>query len=213
MRKLVVVGSGGFGREVIDVARDLGVEVLGVTDEYVAQSNLDLLKRQGVSHLGLLAQVLPKLCAEEVEYVIGIGNGPARRRLDKLFSDAGIPAATLVHSSATLGFDVEISPGTIICAGARLTTNISLGRHVHVNLNSTIGHDTALGSYVTVNPGASISGNVSIGEASLVGSRAFIVEKISVGSDAIVGAAAAVIQPVQDGTTVVGVPARPLMRD
>ena len=74
MRKLIVVGSGGFGREVLDIIRDQKRELLGVTDEYVSDTNLRLLAKQGVSHLGSLEPLLAEIDPDKFEYVIGIGD-------------------------------------------------------------------------------------------------------------------------------------------
>src|SRR5690606_21445806 len=117
-----------------------------------------------------------------------------------------------MHPAATLGGDVEVGPGTVICAGVRITTNIRIGRHVHVNLNSTVGHDTLVEDFVTINPLAAISGDVVLRRGVMVGTTACINQGIEVGVDGVVGSGAAVVRDVESGTTVVGVPARPLGR-
>ncbi len=71
-----------------------------------------------------------------------------------------------MHPSVTMGAEVTVGAGSVLCAGARITTNIVLGRHVHVNLNATIGHDTVVGDYVSLNPLASISGDCVLGARS-----------------------------------------------
>lgn len=206
-KSVVVIGGGGFGREVLDVLRDQHRAIHGVVDDEPTDRKLELLGAQRVPFLGSVRQLLNSNPGE-VEYLLGIGDGPIRRTLDAQLTRAGFEAATVVHSSASFGFDVLVGPGTVVCAGARLTTNIRLGRHVHVNLNATVGHDARLGSYVTLNPGAAVSGGVTIGEAALVGAKAFILQGVSVGEDSIVGAAAAAMKNVGARTTVAGVPAR-----
>lgn len=209
--RLVVVGCGGLGREVRDVVTALNTsapawEFLGYVDDAPTAENQRLVECQGDRVLGGL-DALREL-STDVRYVIGIGNGPVRRRIDRICTEAGYEPATLVHPTVSMGFDVAMGPGTIVCAGVRLTTNIRLGRHVLLNLNVTVGHDTTLHDYVTVNPLTAISGNVTIGEGVLMGTHSAILQGLSVGVDSTVGSGACVVRDVGDGVVVKGVPAR-----
>jgi sugar O-acyltransferase (sialic acid O-acetyltransferase NeuD family) len=128
--------------------------------------------------------------------------------LDERLSAAGFEAAVLVHPSATVGADVRLGPGTVVCAGARLTTNIQTGRHVHVNLGSTVGHDSTLGDYVTVNPLVAISGSVALGDEVMMGTHSAILQGLTIGARSVAGAGACVVKDVPPDTVVKGVPAR-----
>src|SRR5699024_159194 len=115
---------------------------------------VDLLERIGVPLLGdtsLLAEL-------DADHVVGIGAADPRRRIDVLASASGHQPAVLRHPAATVGRDVELGPGVIIAAGARLTTHLTLGRHVHVNLNCTVGHDTIIHDYATLFGGVVVGG-------------------------------------------------------
>ena len=201
---IAVVGAGGFGREVHDVLTACGRELVG----YFADGPADhaLIEERGARVLGPVAELdrLPP----HVEYVVAISNGAARRRIDAAL--ASRTAAVLVHPSAVLGgFRVELGPGTIVCAGVVVTTNVILGRHVHLNLRTTVGHDSRLADYVTVNPGCSISGNVVVGAGADLGTGCSVIPHVTVGAGAVIGAGAAVVRDVPAGVTAVGVPARP----
>jgi acetyltransferase-like isoleucine patch superfamily enzyme len=97
-----------------------------------------------------------------------------------------------------------------VCSHASLTNNITLGRHVHINLNCTIGHDAVIDDYVTLSPLVAVSGNVRIEECGFLGTGATINPGVSIGAGAVVGSGAAIVHDVPAGTTVVGVPAKPL---
>lgn len=219
---IVVVGAGGFGREVLDVIEALNVasasqgdgsvpwNIVGVVDDSISTENLDRLGQRSIPYLGSTSEYLSSAANPGVEYAVGIGAPRVRRRVAEVFDGAGHSPATLVHPTATLGSKVVIGAGSVLCAGVRVTTNVVLGRHVHVNLNATIGHDTSIGDFVSLNPLASISGDCEIGDGVLVGVGGILLNGLRVGQDSTIGGAACAVRHVEAGTTVVGVPARPL---
>jgi sugar O-acyltransferase (sialic acid O-acetyltransferase NeuD family) len=211
---LVIVGTGGQGREMLDIARaevadGAKLNLLGFIDDAPSAQSAALVEAQGLPVLGDVQW----LCTSGIKamVLIGIGSGPVRRAVDRRLQAAGFNSPVIRHPSATIGSATTLSPGSCLWAGARLTTNVRVGRHVHVNQNATVGHDTVLADYVTLNPSAAVSGSVSAAEGALVGAGAVVLQGRALGRDTIVGAAACVTRNVRDRETVVGVPARTLM--
>lgn len=208
--QLVLVGAGGFGREVHDIvvamnAAGAGIELLGYVDD--SPGDHPLLARQGITFLGH-SDELVRLGAG-TGFAIGIGSGAARRTLDAKLVAAGCTPVTLIHPMATVGGDNRVGEGCILAAGARVTTNITLGRHVDLHVNSTIGHDSVLDDFASVYPGATVSGDVHLGEGATIGTGANVLPGVTIGAGAFVGAGAVVTGDVEPGVTVAGVPARP----
>jgi len=213
-RPLVIIGAGGFGREVADVVHAINTagngpvfELQGYIDDNL--SDLSLLNRRGERFLGTCDD-LPRYAS--AVFVVGVGNPAARRALDARAVKAGLDPATLIHPSATVGRDVQLGDGCIVCSHVSITTHVLLGRHTHLNLNCTVGHDVVVGDFVTVNPGATISGNVTLDDDVSVGTNAAVIQSVTIGPRSTVGAGAAVVRNVAADTTVVGVPARPIAR-
>jgi len=206
--ELVIAGAGGFGREVLDIIEvlielDEPYRFLGFLDD--GEPNRDRLARRGAALLGPSTALPPG-----ARYVIGIGDPRTRQQLDTVLGLSGRAAPPLVHPSVTIGSLVELGDGAVVNAGARLATCVQAGRHLHCNLNATLGHDSVYGDFVTVHPGVTISGGVTVGHQVMIGTGANILPGIVIGDDARIGAGAVVTADVAPGTTVVGIPARPL---
>lgn len=213
---IVIIGAGGFGREVLDVIDAIndraamaggsgGYEFLGFLDD--GEPNAALLEARGVSHLGPIDHL--DALADDVGYVIGIGNGSVRRSVDTFAGRHGRTSPVLVHPSSTQGFDVQLGPGTIVCSQVALTNNIRVGRHVHLNLTTTVGHDVVLGDYVTVSPQVAISGEVTVEDEVLLGTGAAINQGLVIGRGATLGSGAAAVKDIPPEVVAVGIPARP----
>ncbi|MFN8519728.1 MAG: NeuD/PglB/VioB family sugar acetyltransferase [Chloroflexota bacterium] len=210
-RPLVIVGAGGFGREVVDIVDAMNAvspdfELLGFLDD--GEVREDLLRRIGVQRLGE-TRMLAEL---DADYVIGIGAADPRRRIDVLATGWGRRAPVLRHPAATMGRDVELGEGVIVAAGSRMTTHISLGRHVHVNMNCTIGHDTVIEDHATLFGGVVVGGGCVIASGATIGSGAVILPGVRIGEDAVVGAGALVVRDVASNAIVVAPAARPSLR-
>ena len=206
LQDLVIIGAGGFGREVLDIVNALrDFRFVGFLDDTGGEADADALVRLGARVLGPVS-MMPEV---DALYVIGIGRGPARREISQAIGESRTPA-TIIHPSSKPGADTQVGPGSVITRGAHITTNVRLGNHVHINLNATVGHDSQIFDFVQINPGAHISGRVCLQEGVFIGTGAVVLEGLTIGQGATVGAGAVVTKDVPPGQTWVGVPARPI---
>ncbi|WP_163550730.1 hypothetical protein, partial [Candidatus Frankia nodulisporulans] len=210
-RPLVIVGAGGYGRELLDVVEAVNATrapapyaFLGfldfpgglIDDDAAPDEDSKALVRRGAERLGGL-DLLGRL---DADYLIGVEDAAARQRIDRYASLHGRRPATLVHPRANLGGDVRLGPGTIVCALASITTNVRTGRHVVVNIAASVAHDCRLGDYVTVAPGARIAGGVAVGAQAWIGTQASIAGPRHVGDRTVVGAGAVLTEDVHPST-------------
>ncbi|BCJ46818.1 acetyltransferase [Actinoplanes ianthinogenes] len=206
---IVIVGCGGHGREIFGIIAavndvgDVPWKVIGFVDDTPSEENLRLVGLLDSAWLGPSST----LAGLDARYVIGIGDPRIRAAVAGRLDGVGRPAAPLVHPAATVGPATTLAEGVVMFAGARVTTNVTLGRHVHLNQNATVGHDSVLGDCVQVNPSAAVSGSCRIGSRALIGTNASVLQGRSVGEGARVGANGCVIRDVRPEQTVKGVPA------
>ena len=141
--------------------------------------------------------------------VIAIGTGAIRKKvINKIRSNKTI-FPNLIHPTVLMDKrSISFGEGIIICAGSIITTNISLGNFVHINLLTTIGHDTKVADFVTISPGVSISGNVTILSDCFIGTGVKIIENIEITNNTIIGSGAVVSKSIISSGTYVGVPAK-----
>lgn len=210
VERLVVVGAGGHGREAVVIARaarDAGrpLDVVGVLDD--GRPDPAPLAALGVRLLGGLDWL--ERDGAGCTFVAALGY-PGPRRAVAAKAGARARAAVLVHPSSTVGPDVELGPGCVLWPQVAATTRVRLGRHSHLNVGSSVSHDCELGSFVTVGPGARVCGSVVLEDDVWIGAGATVIQGLRVGRGATVGAGAVVVRDVAAGSTVAGVPARPM---
>jgi sugar O-acyltransferase (sialic acid O-acetyltransferase NeuD family) len=214
-RNLIILGSSGLAREMAMLAEQVDAAqqrwaFLGFIGATVAERGRDLGPGRVLGDDDwLLSQDL------ESDLIIGVGYPEVRARILAPYLAQGPRFAfpNLVHPLASVDLRrVMLGRGNVITAHVTMTCDIEVQDFNLLNYNSTIGHDCRIGSFNVVNPGANVAGSVRLAGRVLVGTGAQILENVSIGEGATIGAGAVVTSDVAPGTTVVGVPARPLAK-
>jgi sugar O-acyltransferase (sialic acid O-acetyltransferase NeuD family) len=212
MKKLIIVGAGGFGADAAWVAeaateRDPanGFEIVGLVDDDPTKRGADVY---GYPCLGPLEEAAGRFTANELWYHCALGDNRARQAAVARCEALKLRAATLVHPSVLQAGRVAVGEGCYIGPLSVLHPYVTVGRHVVINARVGVGHHATVGDFAQLCPGVQISGACRIGEGAFFGSNATIVQQLSVGAWAVVGASSLVTSDVHGDVRVLGVPAR-----
>jgi len=155
--------------------------------------------------------------AQSRNVALAIASDSVREELYLKLGDDGVAQWSIHASNAVVLDEVAIAEGAILCPFVTITSNIRIGRCFHANIYSYVAHDCEIGDFVTFAPGVMCNGNVRIEDHVYIGTGAVLKqgrpgEPLVIGRGAVVGMGAVVTRSVAAGTTVVGNPARPLLK-
>jgi len=208
MIDLILIGAGGFGREVKCLIHDINsvkktYNILGFIDDGLEKDFIihEYKVLGGFNYLDTLS-VRPSL-------VIAIGNPIIRQNIYSKLTNYSFP--TLIHPNVSLlGYNISIGNGAIICKGCIFTCDIKIDNFVIFNLSCTIGHDTKIGKFSSLMPGVNVSGEVIIEELVYIGTGVKLINDLTIGKRTIIGAGAVVSKSLPPNCTAVGIPAKPI---
>jgi sugar O-acyltransferase (sialic acid O-acetyltransferase NeuD family) len=209
MKEVLIIGAGGFGREVLWTISDCNENneeylVLGFIDD---DKSLHGKTIDGFLVLGGL-DWFKKNYQKSISCVIAIGDPLRKKEIVNQLKKIEPTYATIIHPTVISSKSITIGAGTIIQAGTIMTINIAIGKHVHLNIDSTVGHDTVIEDYVTINPGVHINGKTTIGSSTYVGTGVVMKQEIKIGFESIIGAGAVLLENVPEKSVYAGVPAK-----
>ena len=209
MKHLVIVGAGGFGREMYGAA----LEAVGFGTEFDIKGFLDD-KADALKGFTGYPPVIGTPSSYAVEpddvFITALGSIASRRKCVELLESKGAKFIAIVHRTATIGPNVTIGEGSFIAPHVSLTADISIGRHVSVFHSSSVGHDSQLLDFSHVYAQCSVGGSVVVGEGVSIYPGSVVAPRRRIGANAVVGAGSTVFVDVDPGVTVLGNPASPL---
>lgn len=211
MGKCVIFGASGHAISVIDamLSRDISVPYAVLTSDRSLWGSQVL----GIPIRGgddLVGQLVGEGANEFTVAFGAIGRPQIRMNIYNMAMSFGLVPVNVIHASASVSRYAIVGHGCQILGGAIVVAGANLGDNVIINTGAIVEHGCKLGDGCFLATGAMLSGDVVLEDGVHIGTGATVRQGIHIGSNAIVGIGAAVVKDVEAGTTVVGVPARPI---
>ena len=206
-RQLVLWGASGHGKVVLDVGQSQGSfeSIVFVDDRYQELGPSFCL----CTVLGG-RQVLPSL--RGCSFLASIGDNKQRASCYAMAISHGLVPAALVHHTAILAPSVVVGSGTVVMPGVIVNAGAVIGENCIINTGAIVEHDCRIADHVHISPRVVLGGGVSVGPFAHVGIGATVLPGATVGEESIVGAGSVVLKEVPAKCTVIGVPAKVLVR-
>lgn len=202
-KKIYIIGAGGHGKVVADIAKKIGYKKIFFLD--------DSTKGQ----LGTYSIVGTTDDIDEIhqrdkdaDFFLAIGNNIIREKVFKKIHEKNIKLSILIHPSAVIDETVNIGEGTVVMANAVINAETTVGKNCIINTSASVDHDCIVEDYVHVSPGVNIAGTVHIGKRTWLGIGSSVINNINVCEDCILGAGSVVIQDIFNSGTYIGVPVK-----
>ena len=144
MKKLLILGAGGYGKTVADLAQQLGC--------YQKIAFLD----DGKSGPGILGSCGEywQFCDENTEVYPAFGNNAVRMKWLEQLQEEGIMLPTLVHPRAYVSPTAKLGEGTVVLPMAVVNTGVTVGNGCIINIGALIDHDSVIEDGCHLAPGA-----------------------------------------------------------
>ena len=204
-KPVAIVGYSGHAFVIIDILLSAGRLVTAYCDAEEKALNPYLLE-----YLGKESEVIDKL--KKFDFFACVGHNGIREKIHTNLSQYLGNPINAIHPSAVISSSVKMSDGIMIAANATLNPLVEIGRGVICNTSTSIDHECIIGDFTHIAPGAVLCGNVTVGRSSFIGANSVIRQGITIGNNVIIGAGTVVVKDIPDGATVVGNPARNIVK-
>lgn len=206
MRKVVVVGAGGYGRELLQWIKDINAvtptwEIAGFIDDNV--NALDGVECD-YAIIGTISAWQPK---EDEDFALALGSPETKEKVATMLKAKGARFPSIIHPTATITPFSHYGEALVMFPYSKLSVNSTVGDFVTI-LSSGIGHDVYVGDYSTISGMCSILRNVTIGRRVFIAAGVSVANNIHVGDDAYLGLGSVILKDVREGAKMFGNPAR-----
>lgn len=200
MKKLGIIGAGGHGKVLADIAiKNDYKEIIFFDDD------ITIKECAGYPVVGTSKEIEQY---KDYDFIVAVGNATIRKTIQTQLEQQNYSIATLIHPNATISRRVQIDKGAVVMAGAVINSDTIIKKGCIINTCASLDHDNYIEEYSHISVGAHLGGTVKIGKNCWIGIGSTIINNCSLCDDCVIGAGAVVVKDIDTKGTYVGVPAK-----
>lgn len=198
--EVIIIGAGGFAKQVIEVCELTNIKIRGLIDDFAIGELFDYPILGNIEYLTELLSKEP-----ELKVFCGIGNVTIRKRIFDLFPRMFI---NCIYPDSKISTYSMMGTGNYIGSGVCIMPDVVIGNNIIIDPLVVLSHDVIVGDHNHLAAHCCLLGKVTIEDCNLIGSNSTILPKITMGSNNILGAGAVLTKSVGNNKVLKGVPAR-----
>ena len=206
MYNIIIVGAGGFAREIYYWANDTFSK-----ENYKIKGFLSFNQKELDGHnikVGIIGNDDNYKIEKNDRFIIAIGDIDIKKRAVNRLKKRGAKFISLIHPTTLIIPTAKIGEGVVICPHCLISDNVQLGNFVMMNTYSSCGHDVQVGKYCILSPYVALNGFVKLENEVFVGTHATVIPYKKVGFQAKISANSVVMRNVPSKCMVFGVPGK-----
>ena len=208
MKNLIIIGAGGMGRVVYDLAK----ECVGYNETFMIKGfiddNVDALDNFN-TYPRILGDINSYVPEPEDLFICSMGGEEKKKCISVILNKNG-EFLNLIHTTVRIGTNATYGIGNIFGPYSTIASDAVIGNYNLLQQFVIIGHDCVIGDWNRLDSHTMCVGGVVIENEVTVHTSAVLSHKVVIKNRAKVAACSLVLDVVYEDSTVFGNPARRL---
>ena len=194
-KKLAIIGAGGHGKVVGEIALLSQYETIDFFDDKINE-----IKKFPFIIRGNIDQLKSNLKEYDV-FFVAIGDNQIRSEKIKWLKKLEVNIVNLIHPKSTISKYSSLAIGTCVMANAVINPGTLIKEGVIINTSASIDHDCIIEDFSHISPNCSLSGSIKIGKFTHLGSGTSVHPGIQIGNNVKTAVGSNLFKDILDDTT------------
>ena len=177
MKKIAIIGAGGHGKVIGEIALLDQYNTIDFFDDQISQ-----FKNFPFTVQGNLTDLKNKIKNYDA-FFVAIGDNKTRHDKISWLREEKVKIVNLIHPKSTISKFSSLGLGTCVMANAVINPGTLIKDGVIINTSVSIDHDCIIEDFSHISPNCSLSGNVNVGKFSHLGTGTSVHPGINIGQN------------------------------